>query len=42
MLKNTFSKDKQELLFTTLDINYNNEPEIFKKGTIIIRQKEIN
>ena len=36
-LKGTFSKDKHELLFSTYGINYNNEPEIYKKGTILIR-----
>ena len=36
-LKGTFSKDKHELLFSSYGINYNNEPEIYKKGTILIR-----
>ncbi|KAF5096590.1 hypothetical protein DV451_004180 [Geotrichum candidum] len=36
-LKDTFSKDKNEILFSEFGINYNNEPEIFKKGTILLR-----
>ncbi|CXI20299.1 tRNAHis guanylyltransferase, putative [Plasmodium berghei] len=35
----TQTKDKNELLFTRFDINYNNIPEIFRRGTIIIRNK---
>ncbi|KAK6460967.1 Thg1 C terminal domain-containing protein [Scheffersomyces coipomensis] len=37
-LNGTFSKDKNEILFSKFGINYNNEPEIYKKGTIIIRE----
>ncbi|EGV64923.1 tRNA-His guanylyltransferase [Yamadazyma tenuis] len=33
----TLSADKNELLFK-MGINYNNEPEIFKKGTIFVRE----
>lgn len=33
----TLSQDKNEILFSRFGINYNNEPEIFKKGTIIVR-----
>jgi tRNA(His) guanylyltransferase len=36
-LKGTFSKDKHEILHSRFGINYNNEPEVFKRGTIIIR-----
>ncbi|KAK6623422.1 hypothetical protein RUM43_009274 [Polyplax serrata] len=36
-LKGTVSSDKNELLFSEFGINYNNEPEEFKKGTVIIR-----
>lgn len=36
-LKDTFSKDKNEILFSEFGINYNNEPEIYKKGTILLR-----
>ena len=37
-LKNTLSSDKNEILFTEFGINYNNEPAIYKKGTIQIRK----
>ena len=36
-LKGTFSKDKNELLFSQFGINYNSEPEVYKRGTILIR-----
>lgn len=36
----TVSSDKHELLFSQYGINYNNEPEIFKKGTVILREPE--
>lgn len=36
-LKDTFSKDKNEILFSEFGINYNKEPEIYRKGTIILR-----
>jgi len=36
-LKGTFSKDKHEILFSELGINYNELPDIFKKGSILIR-----
>lgn len=29
--------DKNEILFSRFGINYNNEPEIFKKGSVIFR-----
>lgn len=35
----TFSSDKNEILFSEFGINYNNEPLIFKKGTILIRKR---
>lgn len=35
----TFSADKHEILFSDFKINYNNEPEIFKKGTILLRKR---
>ncbi|KAJ2553389.1 tRNA-histidine guanylyltransferase 1-like [Coemansia sp. RSA 1933] len=40
-LSGTLSKDKNELLFSEFGINYNNEPEIFKKGSVLIRDKQI-
>ncbi|KAI9698603.1 MAG: tRNA-His guanylyltransferase [Bogoriella megaspora] len=36
-LVGTLSKDKNEILFSRFQINYNNEPEIFKKGTVLYR-----
>ena len=36
-LRGTVSSDKNEILFSKFSINYNKEPEIFKKGTIIYR-----
>ncbi|KAK5645858.1 hypothetical protein RI129_004322 [Pyrocoelia pectoralis] len=35
----TFSSDKNEILFSEFGINYNNEPIIFRKGTILLRKK---
>ncbi|EDO16766.1 hypothetical protein Kpol_526p19 [Vanderwaltozyma polyspora DSM 70294] len=40
-LMGTFSNDKQEILFTECGINYNNEPEMYKKGSLITRKGEI-
>lgn len=36
-LKDTFSKDKNEILFSEFGINYNNEPAILRKGSIVVR-----
>jgi hypothetical protein len=36
-LKGTVSADKNEILFKEFGINYNNEPECFKKGTVLYR-----
>ena len=33
----TLSADKNEILFSRFHINYNNEPEIFKKGSVVFR-----
>ncbi|KAJ0181924.1 hypothetical protein K1T71_002646 [Dendrolimus kikuchii] len=35
----TVSSDKNEILFQEFNINYNNEPEIFKRGTLLIRKQ---
>ncbi|XP_974895.2 probable tRNA(His) guanylyltransferase [Tribolium castaneum] len=35
----TLSSDKNEILFSEFNTNYNNEPEMFKKGTILIRKR---
>lgn len=39
-LSGTLSNEKQEILFTECGINYNNEPEMFKKGTLVTRKGE--
>lgn len=39
-LMGTVSADKNEILFSQFGINYNNEPEIYKKGTIYVRDIE--
>ncbi|KAF2638245.1 Thg1-domain-containing protein [Massarina eburnea CBS 473.64] len=36
-LSGTVSSDKNEILFSRFGINYNNEPDIFKKGSVIYR-----
>ncbi|KAL1302674.1 hypothetical protein AAFC00_003038 [Neodothiora populina] len=36
-LKGTVSSDKNEILFSRFGINYNKEPEIWKKGNVIYR-----
>ncbi|KAJ2718283.1 tRNA-His guanylyltransferase [Coemansia sp. Benny D115] len=38
-LSGTLSSDKNELLFSEFGINYNDEKEIFKKGSVVIRDK---
>lgn len=38
-LKGTLAADKNEILFSEFGINYNNEPEIFRKGTILVKEK---
>ncbi|KFB50233.1 AGAP011752-PA-like protein [Anopheles sinensis] len=35
-LKGTLAKDKNEILFNQFHINYNNEPLMFRKGTILM------
>lgn len=36
-LKGTLAADKNEILFSKFGINYNNEPEIYRKGTVLYR-----
>ncbi|XP_018611831.1 putative tRNA(His) guanylyltransferase isoform X1 [Scleropages formosus] len=38
-LKGTLAADKNEILFSEFNINYNNEPLIYKKGTVLIWDK---
>lgn len=40
-LSGTLSKVKNEILFKECGINYNDEPEIFKKGSLINKKGEI-
>ncbi|KAG6128778.1 Glucose-responsive transcription factor [Claviceps purpurea] len=40
-LAGTLAADKNEILFLRFNINYNNEPEIFKKGSVIFRDYEL-
>lgn len=37
MIQGTFAADKNEILWSKFKINYNNEPEIYKKGSVIFR-----
>ncbi|KAF4841079.1 tRNA(His) guanylyltransferase [Colletotrichum siamense] len=41
MLAGTVSGDKNEILFSKFNINYNNEPEMYKKGSVIFRDYEL-
>ncbi|CCK70131.1 tRNA guanylyltransferase KNAG_0D03850 [Huiozyma naganishii CBS 8797] len=40
-LSGTVSSEKQEILFKECGINYNNEPEMYKKGTLITNKGEM-
>ncbi|KAI0421787.1 tRNA guanylyltransferase [Xylaria grammica] len=40
-LAGTFSADKNEILFSKFKINYNDEPEIYKKGSVVFRDYEL-
>lgn len=37
LLKGTLSADKNEILFSRFGINYNKEPQVYRKGTIVYR-----
>lgn len=37
-LSGTFSADKNEMLFTKFGINYNNLPQMYRKGTILVKK----
>lgn len=41
-LAGTLSSDKNELLFSKFGINYNNEPAIYKKGSVIFKDVSFN
>ena len=38
-LKGTVSGDKNEILFSKFNINYNNLPQMYRKGSVIIHEK---
>ncbi|KAJ5767354.1 uncharacterized protein N7511_004970 [Penicillium nucicola] len=40
-LKGTLSADKNEILFKRFGMNYNNEEEIYKKGSVVYRKFEL-
>lgn len=40
-LHGTVSSDKNEILFKRFGINYNNEDEMFKKGSVVYRQYQL-
>ncbi|KAL1871306.1 hypothetical protein VTK73DRAFT_2138 [Phialemonium thermophilum] len=40
-LAGTLAADKNEILFSRFKINYNNEPEMFKKGSVLFRDYEL-
>ncbi|ODM18756.1 tRNA(His) guanylyltransferase [Aspergillus cristatus] len=40
-LKGTVSSDKNEILFSRYGINYNNEDEMYKKGSVVYRQYQL-
>ncbi|KAI1400621.1 tRNA guanylyltransferase [Hypoxylon fuscum] len=40
-LKGTLAADKNEILFSKFQINYNNEPEVYKKGSVVYRDYEL-
>jgi tRNA(His) 5'-end guanylyltransferase len=38
MPQGTVSSDKNEILFSTYGINYNNEPAMYRKGSVVFRE----
>lgn len=40
LLDGTLSKDKHEILFSQFDIRYGNEPEMYKKGSLVLKVKD--
>ncbi|KAL8419892.1 hypothetical protein RB594_002884 [Gaeumannomyces avenae] len=40
-LAGTFAADKNEILFSKFGINYNNEPEMCKKGSVVFRDYKL-
>ncbi|CAL3972235.1 unnamed protein product [Diplocarpon coronariae] len=40
-LAGSLAADKNEILFSRFKVNYNNEPEIYKKGSVVFRDYEL-
>jgi len=40
-LQGTVASDKNEILFSRYGINYNSEPEMFRKGSVVFREYEL-
>jgi len=40
ILKGTTTKERNAILYSKFNINYNNEPDIFKKGTVIYKDED--
>lgn len=40
-LKGTVAADKNEILFSRFQINYNNELDMYKKGSVVVRDYEL-
>ncbi|KAK6583515.1 hypothetical protein PZA11_004591 [Diplocarpon coronariae] len=40
-LQGSLAADKNEILFSRFKVNYNNEPEIYKKGSVVFRDYEL-
>ena len=40
LLQGTLAADKHEMLFSKFQMNYNDEPEIFRKGSVVYRNVE--
>jgi len=36
-IQGSVAADKNEILFSRFKINYNNEPEMYKKGSVVFR-----
>lgn len=41
VLSGTYSKDKNEILFSRFGINYGKLPERYKKGSVLVRQVSV-
>ena len=41
ILQGSVSSDKNEILFSRFGINYNQEPEVYKKGSVVFRDVSV-